>query len=139
MIFNYVVTFSCPNFDCRQLHEWPRCVQSTEDPAHPRLPVYVCPKCKSFIEIHDGSGSSGYLACNTESFTLNTRIFGDYVAFAPSAVRDTLEEAIRCYRASAWTGCLALARKTVEIIATEVGGEGNSLFQRLKDIKDRAV
>jgi hypothetical protein len=138
-IMRFELVFSCPNHECHLRHEWPACVDGSSDDLGGRFPLFVCPYCKQFIELRASSGYGGYGGCSHDSFTFQTRLIRDYATYAPLAVRDALEEALKCHRAGAWTGCVALARKAVEIIATEIGGRGKSLYQRLEDIKDRAL
>ena len=126
------IEFECPNRTCNTIHEWPTCIE-------PGFPLYICPTCKAFMEFSPQYRSSRYRGLAEGLFSLESRFYYDYLDYTPQPVRDALEESLRCYRANAWTGCIALARKTVEIIASEVGGKGKTLYRMLQDINERAL
>jgi len=103
------------------------------------FPLLVCPDCKVFIEIDGKAEYDFFVSCVTESIGMRLRAFKDYPDYVPEPIRLTLEEALKCHRIKAWNGCAALSRKAVEIMATDLGGQGRTLFKKLADLKERKV
>ena len=123
---------TCPKMACHAVHSWSYYSRG-------RFPVFVCPECKSFVEVHTADPDTGYAYVGETGINLKMRVYEHYVTDTPQAVRNTLEEGFRCHAAGAWNGCAALARKTIEIIATDLGGQGYSLYAKLQDLKLRGI
>jgi hypothetical protein len=131
--------FDCPGADCNAIHNWPRCTYTNNNSSSVPFPLLVCPECKLFIEINPRTNYDFFVGCITESVALELKVFRDYIEWVPELVRATLEESLQCHRVAAWHGCIALARKVVEIMATDLGGQGKSLFKQLEDIKIKGL
>jgi len=120
--------FECLGADCAVMHSWPRCIHSSNSTLREPFPLLICPTCKLFIELNPKAAYDFFVGCITESINVEVRVFRDYLEYAPESVRMTLEEALQCNRIAAWNGCAALSRKAVEIMATDLGGQGKTLF-----------
>jgi hypothetical protein len=131
--------FQCPGVDCDVVHNWPRCLHSNNQPSREPFPLLICAACKLFIEMNPKAAYDFFVGCITESITIEVRVFRDYLEYAPEVLRMTLEEALQCNQVSAWNACAAISRKAVEVMATDLGGRGKSLFKKLQDLKDKGL
>lgn len=131
--------FQCPGADCDVVHNWPKCLPSNHQTFRDPFPLLICSACKLFIEMNPKTEYDFFVGCITETLAIETRVFRDYLEYAPEALRVTLEEALKCHQVSAWNACAALSRKAVEIMATDLGGQGKSLFVKLDDLKKKGL
>lgn len=57
----------------------------------------------------------------------------------PDRVRESMEEAVACHAAEAYTAAGMMVRKTLELLCDEQEAEGNNLYERLEALRGSVV
>ena len=103
------------------------------------FPVFVCPECRSFVEVRAKTLSNAYAYILESGVHCRLRCYQHFREDTPEDVLSTLEEALKCHGTGAWNACAVLARKSIEVMATDLGGQGHSLYSKLEDLNLRGI
>lgn len=57
----------------------------------------------------------------------------------PAAVRDALEEAVKCHAAGCWKAAAMMVRKSIESMCDERQAEGPNLKERIKSLRSKVI
>jgi Domain of unknown function (DUF4145) len=133
------VHFQCPNAACRSVQDWPSCQLKRSDEFVNVFPLTICTHCGLFIEVDAKVRHDSVIGCIREHVSIRFRAFKEYVALVPAPVRAALHEALKCHDVQAWNASVAMTRKAVEAMATDLSADGRTLFNKLHDLRARKL
>ncbi len=111
-----------------------------DDPFPFKVSLLECPVCKNAIL----AGQELYqVGPEQHEWSDATRLWPKHDKYLhwdiPELVRDSLEEAQKCYKAKAYSACAVMCGWTLESICSEFGSKNKFLAGGLKDLLDKEI
>ncbi|QYU70273.1 DUF4145 domain-containing protein [Leptolyngbya sp. 15MV] len=81
-----------------------------------------------------GAASGPSRVCFWPSSTIQVQTDG-----LPEEIKQTIDEAVRCFEAACWRAAVVMVRRAIELICDEKEAKGDKLRQRLDDLATKVA